>query len=138
VIAVILSSRPVRVCLGLMVFAFLYGLAVLGRIEATVPQLPVAVAIASCLASIIAFLHLIDHVARMLRPVSILSWMGADGASVIESIYPRLLLESPGVGPGRARMGDAPPPLVVRSRAGGVVLAFYVPGLVALAGRRTA
>src|SRR5262245_48716866 len=38
VIAGILAHRPVRVCLGLMVFTFVYGLAVLGRIETTVPQ----------------------------------------------------------------------------------------------------
>ena len=64
VIAEFLAQRPVRVCLGLMVFTFVLGLAVLGRIEATVPQLPVAVVIVSSLASIVAFLYLIDHLAR--------------------------------------------------------------------------
>ena len=77
VIAEILAQRPVRVCLGLMVFTFVYGLAVLGRIEATVPQLPVAVVIGSSLASIVAFLYLIDHLARWLRPVSVVSQGGA-------------------------------------------------------------
>ena len=89
VIAEILAHRHVRVCLGLMVFTFVHGLAVLGRIEATVPQLPVAVVIASSLASIVAFLYLIDHLARWLRPVSVVSEVARDGARVIESIYPR-------------------------------------------------
>jgi uncharacterized membrane protein len=74
VIAGILAHRPVRVCLGLMVFTFVYGLATLGRIEATVPQLPVAVVVASSLAEIITSTPTpIDHLARRLRPVSVLS-----------------------------------------------------------------
>jgi uncharacterized membrane protein len=133
VIAVFLSSRPVRVCLGLMVFTFLYALAVLGRVEASVPQLPVAVAIGASLASIIAFLHLIDHVGRHLRPVSVLCWVGRSGAHVIEAIYPRLLSESPEAPGGRPAVGGEPAPQVVRSRTGGVVLAFDAAGLVALA-----
>src|SRR5262245_56841471 len=56
VIVGILSHWPVRVSLGLMVFTFIYGLAVLGRIETAVPQLPVAVVVASSIASIISFL----------------------------------------------------------------------------------
>jgi uncharacterized membrane protein len=133
VIAGILAHRPVRVCLGLMVFTFVYGLAALGRIEATVPQLPVAVVVASSLASIVAFLYLIDHLARGLRPVSVVSQQGREGARVIEAIYPRLLSES------RAETGD-PFPLdgetprrVVPSGSGGVVLAFDVAGLVEVA-----
>jgi uncharacterized membrane protein len=116
-----------------MVFAFLYGLAVLGRIDASVPQLPVVVAIGASLASMIAFVHLIDHMAKRLRPVSVLSWVGANGARVVESIYPRLLAESPEEAGGHATLGDERQPQLVRSRAGGVVLAFDVAGLVAIA-----
>src|SRR5262249_1303866 len=90
VIASILAHGPVRVCLGLMVFTFIYGLAVLGKIEDVVRQLPVAVVIVSSLSSIIAFLYLIDHLAKRLRPVSVVSDTGRAGARVIESIYPRL------------------------------------------------
>ena len=133
VIAGILSHRPVRVCLGLMVFTFVYGLAVLGRIEDTVPQLPVAVVIGSSLASIVAFLYLIDHLGRRLRPVSVLSQVGRDGARVIESIYPQLLAESPEEAAPSAATDAGPEQQVVRSHAGGVVLAFDVAGIVAVA-----
>ena len=133
VIAGILAHRPVRVCLGLMVFTFVYGLAALGRIEATVPQLPVAVVVGSSLGSIVAFLYLIDHLARWLRPVSVLSQVGREGARVIESIYPRLLSEAAEeTAPPDPRDGLAPRQTVF-SRAGGVVLAFDVPGLVNVA-----
>ena len=132
VIATILAHRPVRVCLGLMVFTFIYGLAVLGRIDATVPQLPVAAVIASSLASLVAFLHLIDHLGRRLRPVSVVSEVGRSGAQVIESIYPRLLAESPEWA-DRPAPPEGEPRQVVRSLEGGVVLAVDVPGLVAAA-----
>jgi uncharacterized membrane protein len=131
VIAGLLSRRPVRVCLGVMVFAFVYGLAVLGRIEDTVPQLPVAVVVFFSLASIVTFLYLIDHFARALRPVSVLTDVANDGAHVIESIYPRPLTEG---AQGESRPADDEPPRqVVRSRTGGVVLAFDAEGLVAQA-----
>ena len=121
-----------RLCLGIMVFTFVHGLSVLGRIETTVPQLPVATVIASSLLSIVAFLYLIDHVARWLRPVSVVSQVGRDGARVIESIYPRLLDASADAGPGAgADIEERPVRQVIPSQAGGVVLALDVSGLVA-------
>jgi uncharacterized membrane protein len=134
VIAGILAHRPVRVCVGLMVFTFVYGLAVLGRIEDTVPQLPVAVVIAASLASIVAFLYLIDHLARRLRPVSVLASVGQDGARVIASVYPHALgAVAPKHATAAAAPPDARPAQTVLSGGGGVVLAFDGPGLVALA-----
>src|SRR5262249_51177672 len=109
VIAGILSHRPVRVSLGLMVFTFIYGLAVLGRIETSVPQLPVAVVIAACIASIVSFLYLIDHLGRRLRPVTVVTDMGHTGARVIESMYPQLLAASPPAD-SRPRLPAAQPP----------------------------
>jgi uncharacterized membrane protein len=131
VIAGLLSQRPVRVCLGVMVFAFVLGLAVLGRIEDTVPQLPVAVVVFFSLASIVTFLYLIDHFAKALRPVSVLSGVARDGAHVIESIYPRPLAE--GAHAEAHPADDRRPRQVVRSGTGGVVLAFDAEGLVAQA-----
>ena len=133
VIAGALTNRPVRACLGLLVFTFAYALATLGRIEATVPQLPVAIAIFSSLASIVAFLYLIDYMGRQLRPVSVLSRVGAKGARVVESIYPGRLEEPGDRSDGPAAFSGLPNPQVVHARAGGVVLALDAAGLVALA-----
>src|SRR5262249_4050082 len=124
--------RPVRVSLGLMVFTFIYGLAVLGRIETSVPQLPVAVVIAACIASIVSFLYLIDHLGRRLRPVTVATDMGHTGARLIESMYPQLPAASPEA-ESRPGIREGEPRQVVRSRAGGVVLAFDLAGLVAAA-----
>jgi uncharacterized membrane protein len=65
--------------------------------------------------------------------VSVLSDVGIDGARVVESIYPRLLTESGNEGGGEASLDEQPLRQEVRSPAGGVVLAFDVAGLVALA-----
>jgi len=93
----------------------------------------VAVVIGSSLASIIAFLYLIDYLGRGLRPVSVVSKVARDGARVIESIYPELLGQ-PREETGRpASLDDQPPRQVVLCRAGGVVLSFDVAGLVASA-----
>jgi uncharacterized membrane protein len=95
-------------------------------------QMPVAVVIVSSLASIVAFLYLIDHLARGLRPVSVVSQVGRDGARVIESIYPELLgPASVEAVPSTPDLDDAPPRQVVLSRTGGVVLAVDLAGLVA-------
>jgi len=138
VIAGILAQRPVKVCLGLMVFTFVFGLATLGRIETTVPQLPVAVVVFTSLASIVAFLYLIDHVGRSLRPVSVVSQVGREGAQVIASIYPLQLAEFPEEPEGPGPLLGQTPGQTVRSRAGGVVLAFDIAGLVDLARRSDA
>jgi uncharacterized membrane protein len=132
IISGVLATQPLRVSLGLMVFTFFYGLAVLGRIEAEVPQLLVAIVILSSLLSIVAFLYLIDYLTRRLRPVSVLAAVGATGARVIAAIYPQALAsQAEGEAPLVERQAQRQ---VVRSRAGGVVLAFDVTGLSALAG----
>ena len=97
------------------------------------PQLPVAMVVGASLASIVAFLYLIDHLGRWLRPVSVVSQVGRDGARVIESIYPRFLSESREE-PGRpAALEGLTPRQMVPSPAGGVVLAFDAAGLVDVA-----
>ncbi|HJS56860.1 MAG TPA: DUF2254 domain-containing protein [Vicinamibacteria bacterium] len=133
VIAGLLSQRPVRVCLGLMVFTFVDGLAVLGRVESTAPQLPVAGVITCSLGSIVAFLYVIDYMSRKLRPVSVLSHVGLAGARVVESIYPQLFTESRVEAEGSAGLDAHSPPQVVLCDEGGVVLAFDSRGLAALA-----
>jgi uncharacterized membrane protein len=81
-----------------------------------------------------AFLHLIDHFGRGLRPVSVISRVGRDGARVIEAMYPELFAESMEERGRPAHDFDGQPlRQVVRSRAGGVVLAFDAAGLVATA-----
>lgn len=94
VIAMVMRDTVLKWSLGLFVFAFVYSIAVLGRIEDVVPQLPVFLTIASCLVSIGAFLYLVDYMMRTLRPAGILGKVGVESTAVIESMYPHPLAGS--------------------------------------------
>ena len=84
----LLRDNVVRYSVGLFVFSLLFAGGVLIRTETEVRQLSVFVASCLGLISICAFLYLIDYVARLLRPVSIVARVSAHGLAVIESVYP--------------------------------------------------
>ena len=54
------------------------------RIKTTVPPLTAYVAAFDCLASLIVFLYLIDHVGKALRPSGVLRRVAIEGTQVIE------------------------------------------------------
>jgi uncharacterized membrane protein len=78
------------------------------------------------------FLYLIDHVGKMLRPSGALRSVASQAHEVINSVYPRRLKDSLDVDPA-----PLPPPSAtartIASNGDGVVLAFDIEGLVALA-----
>lgn len=66
IIATFFHSRTLRVSLTVFVFAFTYTLAALGRIDASVQQVAVWIAVGSSVACIGVFVYLIDDVGRAL------------------------------------------------------------------------
>lgn len=132
IIAAIFQDRPMRTSVGLFVFAFTYGVGVLGRIESRTPQLPVAIAVALSLVSIAAFLYLVDHLGRLLRPVAVVSNIGRSGAAVIDAVYPNPWDGNPSVeeAPFPA---EGPTRVTTLAARSGVVLAFDIDGLCRLA-----
>lgn len=84
----LLRDDVVKYTVGLFVFTLLFAIGALDRIETTVSQLVVFFAGVFGLISLAAFLYLIDHAARLLRPISILQRVGEAGLAVIESVYP--------------------------------------------------
>jgi uncharacterized membrane protein len=91
------------------------------------------VAAYSCLASLVVFLYLIDHVGKALRPSGALRSVASLGLAVIENVYPHHLGDSqePLTPPDNIPTG-APTSTVLNTRDG-VVLAFDIHGLVSLA-----
>jgi len=85
----LLRDQVVKYTVGLFVFSLLFAISTLNRVEATGDQLVLVVAAVLGLLSMAAFLYLIDYAARLLRPVSILSRVGEDGLTVIETVYPQ-------------------------------------------------
>ena len=136
VIARGLRNQPTRVCLGLFVFTFLFGIAVGGRLESSVGQLRLLLVIVFNLLSIGAFLYLVAYLGDYLRPISVLTSVGRDGTVVIERVYPLRLSDRPG-GTGEVDRRPAGTAALEVEHTGdsGVVRAFDVHGLVGLAER---
>src|SRR4051812_47694191 len=132
IIAGALRNRATRACLGLFAFTLIYGPNVLGRIEATVPQISLAVAVALTLATLVVFLYLVSYLGHHLRPVAVLTLVGARAAAVVERIYPHRLVAPPTNGAPTERLAMGPAHTVFADQSG-VMLAFDVAGLTALA-----
>ena len=134
IIARVLENRVVKLTLGAFVFSFSYTLAVLGRIEDRVPQLPVLVAVALSLFSIAMFLYLIQQTGQSLRPIAILTRVAADTRAVIHALYPSPFSTGPLSAP-REYIATPVKWTVTHQGRAGVVQAFDTAGLVEIARR---
>src|SRR4030095_3486113 len=88
IIATFFGSGILRFSLTVFVFAFVYTLSALSRVEESVPQISVWIAAYSSAACIGVFLYMIDYVGKSLRPVSVLTNVGNKGQAVIRDVYP--------------------------------------------------
>lgn len=130
----ILESHLVKAALSVFVFSFTYTLAVLGRIEDRVPQLPVLLAVLLSLLSIAVFLYLIQKTGQTLRPVAILHHVAAATRVAIDAVYP----DPFSIGPLSARNEFTPTPeqwMIKHDGPAGVLLAFDADGIVEIARR---
>jgi uncharacterized membrane protein len=84
----LLRDNTIRVIAALFVLSFVFDLGLLARTQTTVLYVPLTVSIALTLASIGAFLYLMDYAARLLRPISIVRSLGEAGLLVVEEVYP--------------------------------------------------
>jgi uncharacterized membrane protein len=135
IIAFVFRDPVTKGALTVFVFTFTLSLAVLVRITETVPLISSRLAAWSCVVSLCAFFYLIDHVGKELRPSGVLKEIGEAGRRVIESVYPRLLADSPDGPREFLDILDEPPALVIANPKPGVVLAFDSAGLVRLTKR---
>ena len=136
VIASFLNDWPVKIVLTTFVFTYTYSAAVLGRIEETVPQLPMVLVLLSSLVSIGAFLYLIDHSAKSMRPVAVVERVALEGQQAIESVYPHAFAEPGAAGIGEADLPAGPPSQTITHGGNSAVLqATDIQGLVATAER---
>jgi uncharacterized membrane protein len=130
----LLRDNVIRFTVGLFVFTMLFAIGTVARIETSIPHLIVWVAVILGLASLMAFLFLIDYAARLLRPVSIVWRVGEEGRAVIESVYPNPIKDTDAIPARRRQLG--PPDRVVSHRGrSAIVLAVNLEALVAEAER---
>ncbi len=112
---------------------FAFSLAVLVRVNTSVPFLTSYVAAYGCLASLGVFLFLIDHVGKFLRPSGALRSVGTQGRKIIENVYPRRLSQAQETPAAPVKALDSEPTRTIPNMKDGVVLAFDMRGLVSLA-----
>jgi uncharacterized membrane protein len=136
IIGVLFRDTVTKVALSLFVFNFAFAIGALVRIGSTVPLLTADIAGYGSAACIGLFLYLIDHVGKLLRPSGALAAVASQAEQVIDDVYPRPLT-GPQVPPTVevAALQDGGAARTVASLKDGVVLAFDVKGLVALATR---
>ena len=84
----LLRDNILRYSVGLFVFSLIFAVIALDRLDATVNDIVTLLTTTLGISCIAAFLFLIDHAARLLRPVRILACVGDAGLAVIESVYP--------------------------------------------------
>jgi uncharacterized membrane protein len=135
IIAIVFRDPRTKFSLTVFVFTFSFSLAVLVRIDTAVPLLTTRLAAYCCIASLGVFLFLIDHVGKALRPSGALRTVGRLGREVIENVYPKRLAEAREASRESIGIVSGGPTCTVTNLKDGVVLAFDVRGLVALAQR---
>ena len=89
IIGIVFNDPVTKYSLTLFVFTFTLTLAGLVNIRASVPLLTARVTAYGGLFSLAAFLFLIDHVGKALRPSGALWAVAKRGRKVIATVYPR-------------------------------------------------
>lgn len=128
----LLQDNTIRFTVGLFVFTLLFAAGTRAHIEADIPRTAVTVAVLLGFGSVTVFLYLIDHTARLLRPVSIVWRIGEQGIDVIESVYPDAIMRPHVSAPGRMRPDHVERNVEHRGTSG-IVLAVNLKALVAAA-----
>ena len=130
-IARLFEYKRTKVTLGAFVFAWVYSIGVVGRIEGRVPQLAVALAIFMSMVGVGLFFYLVQVAVKGLRPGAVLIDVAADTCSVIEALYPTAYQ-----GDQRARLeanlGPVARSVAWRGRSG-MLVAFDAKGIAEIA-----
>lgn len=132
----LLRDSVIKYTAGLNVFTLLFAISALNRMAGHVGQLVTLVAILLGLASLAAFLFLVDYAARLLRPVSIVAIVSDDGMEVIHNVYPQKGVDDwPEDPTATVPSFGAPVRVVTHTGTSQIVLAVHTARLVAEAQR---
>ena len=134
IIALVYRDSPRKWGMAFFVFTFTFSVAVLIRIEETVPRLAVNLAGYGFLLNLALFILFIDSVGKTLRPSSAVRAVALVGREVTRTVYPSWL-EKDSVSSGEIKTISNKPPQKILSTVDGAVLAFDLKGLVTLAER---
>lgn len=130
----LLRNDVVRYTVGLFIFTLMFSLSAQNKMVKDVHQLVMLTATLLGIMSFAAFFYLIDYASRLLRPVSILVQVVADGLAVIENVYP-----DPAVRPNTRENHSpdlgSPSGVICHQGTSGIILAVNLDLLKAIAAR---
>ncbi len=126
----LLRDNVVRYSVGLFVFALIFSVMALDRLEGRVHEIVALLTASLGIASIATFLFLIDYSARLLRPVSIVSRVGDEGLAVIKQVYPTPAGQVDESERAGDRAPDGPRRVLAHVGRSEIVLALDIPTLV--------
>ena len=128
----LLRDKGIRWSVALFVYALASAVAVKSRVD-VIPRSFVSLMGIVGLSSVVVFLFLIDHAARLLRPVSIVGRIAQQGLKVFDEVYPN---PTPSSVPMRAiEMLGPPARTVSHLGSSAIVIAVNLEALVAEAKR---
>ncbi len=125
----LLQDKVVRNTVGLFIFTWLFANGVQNRIDAKVYQLPLLAAGVLGVLSFAGFFYLIDHASRLLRPITILRYVGNSGLKVIRDVYPEQSYGPATSDDWRLKLGS-PARTIFHHGSSGIVLAVELKRLM--------
>ena len=125
----LLQDKVVRNTVGLFIFTWLFANGVQNRIDAKVYQLPLLAAGVLGVLSFAGFFYLIDHASRLLRPITILRYVGNSGLQVIRDVYPEQSYGLATLDDWRIKLGS-PARTIFHRGSSGIVLAVELKRLM--------
>src|SRR4051812_32280153 len=130
----LLRNNVIRCTVGLFTFTMMFAVGTGARLDTSVTHPAIGITWGLGIASIAAFLFLIDYTARLLRPISIIWRIGEKGIRVIDSVYPALV-DTPAVPRERVAPSAVARTVEHRGPSSGIVLAANLKALLVLAQR---
>jgi uncharacterized membrane protein len=121
---------------ALFVYALLLAIAVKTRID-TIPRFLSSMTGILGLLSVIVFMFLIDHAARLLRPVNIVWRLAQQGLQVLDDVYPNPVASSPAPLKGVKNLTH-PTRIVLHEDGSAIIIAVNVNALISSAAQADA
>jgi uncharacterized membrane protein len=129
----LLRDNAIRGSVAVFVYALLIAIAVKTRVD-TIPRSLVSMTGVLGLLSVLVFMFLIDHAARLLRPVSIVWRIAQQGLEVLDEAYPNLLAV-PSVTTQKSENLGLPERSVQHGESSAIIIAVNIDALIAEAKR---
>lgn len=124
----LLRDNVIRGSVAVFVYALLLAVAVKTRVD-TIPRSLVSMTAILGLLSVLVFMFLIDHAARLLRPINIVWRIAQQGLQVIEDVYPEVVSESAAPAQTETKVGQAERTVLLQDHSA-IVIAVNLDALV--------